>query len=120
MKKLFVAFKNAISGIAQAVIIGRNMRIHLGFSVFAIFMSVMLRLNIYEWCIIVLLCFFVLAAEVFNTAIEAAVDLFSLELHAKAKLAKDASAGAVLLLAIASVIIGMLVYINAFIRLLEY
>ena len=56
-------------------------------------------------------------AELFNTAIEAVVDMISLEKSPQAKLAKDISAGAVLVLAIASAIIGLIIFIPKFIAL---
>lgn len=52
----------------------------------------------------------VTSLELVNTAIEAVVDLASPEWHAKAKIAKDVGAGAVLVAAILSVLIGVLVF----------
>ena len=52
----------------------------------------------------------VFSLELVNTAIEAVVDLASPEWHAKAKSAKDVGAGAVLVAAILSLIIGVLVF----------
>jgi diacylglycerol kinase len=48
-------------------------------------------------------------AEAFNTVAEAAVDLATAEYHPLAKIAKDAAAGAVLMVAIAAVIVGILI-----------
>jgi diacylglycerol kinase len=69
-----------------------------------------LRLPLSDWAILVLTIGLVLAAECFNSAVEALVDLAHPGYHALAKLAKDASAGAVLLLSIMSVIIGLLIF----------
>ena len=52
----------------------------------------------------------VFSLELVNTAIEAVVDLASPEWHAKAKIAKDVGAGAVLVAAILSLLIGILVF----------
>ncbi len=54
----------------------------------------------------------ILAAEMINTAIESVVDLISPDYHPLAKFAKDMAAGAVLLLAIAAVVIGILLFGN--------
>lgn len=62
----------------------------------------------------VLLVFFsiglVISLELVNTAVEATVDLITTEHHPKAKLAKDAAAGAVLVAAVVSVSVGLLVF----------
>jgi len=51
----------------------------------------------------------VFAAEIINTAIEAVVDLVAPEFHPLAKIAKDAAAGSVLVLAVAAVVVGLLI-----------
>ena len=62
-----------------------------------------------EWAIIALTIGIVLAAEAFNTVAEAVVDLVAAEYHPLAKVAKDVAAGAVLVMAIAAVIVGLLI-----------
>jgi diacylglycerol kinase len=52
-----------------------------------------------------------LAAELFNSAIEKAVDFTGTEFHPSAKLAKDISAGAVLVTAITAVIVGLIIFV---------
>ncbi len=52
----------------------------------------------------------VMVLEVVNTAIEAVVDLVTEEFHPLAKIAKDCAAGAVLIAAFSSVIIGLAVF----------
>jgi diacylglycerol kinase (ATP) len=54
-----------------------------------------------------MLCALVLSLEMMNCALEAAVDLASPELHPLAKYAKDAAAGAVLVAALTSVVVGV-------------
>lgn len=63
-----------------------------------------------EWCAIVAAIGLVWAAEGLNSALEAAVDLASPEMHPLAGQAKDIAAGAVLLAATASLVIGILVF----------
>ena len=53
----------------------------------------------------------VISAELFNTAIETIVDMVSPQKNEKAKLAKDISAGAVLILAIGSAIVGFIIFL---------
>lgn len=56
---------------------------------------------------VLLCCGLVLALELVNSALEAAVDLFTAELHPLAKLAKDAAAAAVLLASLVAVLVGL-------------
>jgi diacylglycerol kinase (ATP) len=56
----------------------------------------------------------VIAAELFNTAIEKLVDLVSPERHPVAGQVKDIAAGAVLICAVAAAIIGLIIFIPYF------
>ena len=71
----------------------------------------MLSIDRNEWLTLTLMITIVLAAEGVNTAIEAAVDLASPTYHPLAKIAKDVGAGTVLLTAVASVIVGLLLFL---------
>jgi undecaprenol kinase len=64
-----------------------------------------------EWCVILIVIAAIISLEMVNTAIEAIVDLASPQIHPLAKIAKDVGAGAVLVFAIASVIIGGLIFL---------
>jgi diacylglycerol kinase len=112
------AFKCAYSGIWSTIKTERNIKIELVFAALAIIAGFILQLGAVEWAIIVILIGIVLAAELFNSAIEALVDLASPEAHPLAKHAKDAAAGAVLILAKIAVVAGLIIFINAAFRLL--
>jgi diacylglycerol kinase len=103
------SFGNAFAGLWAVWRTQRNARIEAGVALAVIAMGLLLRLGALEWAVLVLTMGLVLAAECFNTVVEAMVDLAAPDYHDLAKLAKDASAGAVLLLSIISVIIGLLV-----------
>jgi undecaprenol kinase len=100
----------AVSGIAHTLKTQRNMRIHVIVAVLVLLAAWWLQIPRGD----VLLVFFsialVLSLELVNTALEAAVDLASPEWHEKAKVAKDACAGAVLVSAALSVCIGAAVF----------
>lgn len=112
------SFANALAGIAQGVATQRNMRIHVVVAVLAIIACAVLRCTSVEWAIVLVLIGAVIAAELFNTAIEALVDLASPDIHPLAKRAKDVAAGAVLVLAITAVVVGLIIYIGAFTRII--
>lgn len=69
-----------------------------------------LRVSAAEWCWLVLCVVAVWSAEALNTALELLADAASPTFHPLVKQAKDVAAGAVLITAIGSVIIGILVF----------
>jgi len=70
-----------------------------------------LGLNQVEWAILILTIASVLSLEAVNTAVESAVDLASPDLHPTAKRAKDLAAGAVLIAVLASVCVGLVLFV---------
>jgi diacylglycerol kinase len=66
-----------------------------------------LRLDTAEELALLLSVFLVLAAEVLNTGLEALVDLYTREIDPHARVAKDAAAGSVLVLAVGSVFVAI-------------
>lgn len=102
-------FQHAGEGIAYAFCTQRNFRIHLLATGGVVAVGLWLGLPPVEWAILALTIGAVLVAEVINTAIEVLVDLTSPEYHLLAKHAKDTAAGAVLLIAMAAVVVGLLI-----------
>lgn len=109
-RKLVKSFYFAFSGIFQAFT-EQNMRIHGIAAVTVVICGYFTGLSKIEWLILLLIIALVMAAEMFNTAIENVVDLASPDFHPLAKKAKDVAAGAVLILAIASVVIGLIIFL---------
>ena len=108
--RLFKSFGYAYNGIRSALS-EQNMRIHFISAITVIIAGLLTGLAINEWLIIILVITLVIGAEMINSAIESVVDLSSPEIHPLAKQAKDIAAGAVLVFAIASVIIGLLIFL---------
>lgn len=63
-----------------------------------------------EWIFLLVVIGLVWVAEIFNTAVEELVDLISPQQNPSAKVIKDLSAGAVLVSAILSVLVGVLIF----------
>jgi len=80
-------------------------------AIMTIILGVSLHITRGEWIIITWVIFSVLVAELLNTSVETALDYLAIEHHIDVKIAKDVAAGAVLLLSIASVIVGGLIFI---------
>ena len=110
-KKLINSFKYALQGFASSFRTERNMKIHVVATILVIILGIYLKLNLIELSIITIAIVIVISAELFNTAIETIVDMVSPQKNEKAKLAKDISAGAVLILAIGSAIVGFIIFL---------
>jgi diacylglycerol kinase (ATP) len=108
--RVWAAFDYAFQGILYATRTQTNMRIHLVAAALAMFASLFLRLERAYVAIVVLCIALVIALELVNTAIESVVDLMTVAHHPLAKIAKDAAAGAVLVVSMAAVIVGYLVF----------
>lgn len=115
--RLLKAFGYAFVGIKSAVGAERNIQIHLFVSVVVISFGIWLSLSPVEWIFILFAIGGMLSLEMMNSAIERVVDLVTKEFHPLAKDAKDIAAGAVLLYAIMSVIIGIVIFLPKFIVL---
>ena len=118
-KKLINSFKYAIYGIVTSFKTERNMKIHILVMILVIISGIVFKVSLLDWIILVTMFGLVISAELFNTAIETAIDMITKEKNEKAKIAKDVAAGAVLVLAIASVIVGLIIFIPKILNFIE-
>lgn len=105
----FDAANNAIDGILQAAKTQRHLQFHLLAAFSVLLFCFALGVNKYEFAVIALVTLLVIVAEMFNSALEAAVDLSTRESSELARTAKDIAAGAVLISAIGSLVIAYLI-----------
>ena len=110
LKKLLDSFNSAIDGIINTVRTERNMKIHVIATLIVLISCLLFDVSRYEFLAIIIVIGMVLAAEVFNTAIEATIDMTKNYYHPLAKVAKNAAAGAVFLSAVTAVIVGYVVF----------
>lgn len=113
-RKTGCGLSHAWNGLKTVISTERNFKIHLIASLCVIVAGFVFRLAVYKWTIIVLVIGFVLVAEIVNTTIEKMMDYLKPDTHAHAKVIKDMAAGAVLISAIMAVVVGLLVFIPAF------
>lgn len=111
-RTLLESFSYAISGILYALKTQRNMRIHFSAALLVLTTSFLFNFTIVELLFILFSIAFVIITELVNTAIESAIDLVTLEYHPLAKIAKNVAAGAVLVAAINSVVVGYMIFYN--------
>ncbi len=109
-RKLISSFKFAFEGVSNVFKTQRNFRIQVAVGVLAVGLGLFFNLNNLEWAILILTISIVLSSEMVNTAIEATVDINTTEIHPKAKLAKDLSAGVVLIIALMAIVIGIIIF----------
>jgi diacylglycerol kinase len=108
--KFIASFRYAFSGLWYALRTQRNTRVHVCIAILAILLGIVLRISTVEFAMIFVAITGVFIAEMFNTVFELCIDLASPEYNPLAKIAKDVAAGAVLLSAMLSVVIGLLVF----------
>lgn len=105
------SFGFAIEGIKTEFKKGRNFRIQIFAAIAAAILGFVLKISSYEWLDLTIVIASVLILELINTAIEQMVDMISPEIQEKAKIAKDVSAGAVLVASIAACVIGAFLFL---------
>ncbi len=103
------SFGYALAGIRHTLKTQRNAQIHVAAAGMVLILGLIARLNRLEWAILALTSGSVIAAEMLNTATEAAMDYATTEYHPQIKIVKDVAAGAVLVAAITAVIVGLLI-----------
>ena len=103
-------FLYALAGLSYALRTQPNMRFHLAAALAVLVTAFILGVNRYELLFLLLAITLVLLAEMFNTALEAVVDLASPSFHPLARAAKDVAAGAVLLAALYAVATGVVIF----------
>jgi diacylglycerol kinase (ATP) len=106
---LLQSFNHAFQGLVYAVRHQRNMRIHLVIAVGVLVGSILMDLTKLELLAVLLSVMFVLVTELFNSAVETAVDMLTDQFDPRAKAAKDLSAGAVLVAAMNALVVAYLV-----------
>ena len=103
------SFEHAYRGVISAVRTQRNMRFHVFAAVAVLVGSLLVGVSEVELAMLVLTILVVFVTEMLNTALEFVVDLVTEEYHPLAKLAKDVSAGAVLVSSVGAVLVGYLI-----------
>lgn len=112
-KNPLMSFRHAAEGIAHGYRTQRNMRFHTAAFAAMFLAGMVLRLPRMEMIALVFACAIVLMAEMFNTAMEAAVDMITDRYHPAAKFVKDIAAGAVLVSAITAAVVGSIIFLGA-------
>lgn len=106
-RNFFASLGHAFTGIRAAAARERNFRIQIIIGILAIIACIILQVDALLFVLVGFAVFFVLAMELVNTAVEAVCDLVTGgKNNPLVKIAKDASAGAVLLASVFAVIVA--------------
>ncbi|MDR3193832.1 MAG: diacylglycerol kinase family protein [Tannerella sp.] len=111
VKRLIKSFGYAFNGIRWVFCQEQNARVHLCIAACTVIAGVCFRISAAEWIAVAIVSGGVLAAETFNTSIEALSDMISPEYNESIKQIKDFAAGAVLIIALAAAAVGGIIFV---------
>ncbi len=104
------SFKFALAGVRYTLRTQRNMRIHFSAAAFVTAFGCFYGLSGQQWLALAFTITFVVVCEMFNTAVENAVNVATSSYHENAKIAKDVAAGAVFMAAVMALACAALLF----------
>ncbi|MEX2113158.1 MAG: diacylglycerol kinase [Pirellulales bacterium] len=110
----------ALGGVAWGVRTQSNFVIHLAVAAAVVAAGIALRVTLVEWCVLALCTAVVLAAELFNTAIEHLARAITHEHQEEIRHALDTSAAAVLMTSAGAAMVGAAIFVHRLGLLLEW
>ena len=117
IRKRIKSFQYAFRGIFILFKQEHNARIHLVAAIAAITLGTVFEIQTYEWFIIIFAIVLVIAAELFNSALEQLADAVTKEIHPAIRNAKDMAAGGVLVISIGAAIVGLIIFVPYILKL---
>ena len=112
LRSIFNAARNSLAGVAAAARHEGSFQVELAGCVVLLPLGLWLGGSGVERALLVSSVLIVLCAELVNTALEAAVDRISLEIHPLARRAKDIGSAAVLLALVNAGVVWLLVLLS--------
>ena len=112
MKNQIFGFKCAFKGIWDTLKSESHMRFHMVAAFYVVIFSFFYSFSIIQWAILILTMVLVMVLEMVNTCIEKLCNLVADRYEPLVKIAKDTSAGAVLISAIGSAVVAVLFFLD--------
>ena len=112
MKNQIFGFKCAFRGIWDTLKSESHMRFHMVAAFYVVIFSFFYSFSIIQWAILILTMVLVMVLEMVNTCIEKLCNLVADRYEPLVKIAKDISAGAVLISAIGSAVVAVLFFLD--------
>ena len=109
-KRFLASIKYSLEGLIYAYRYEQSLWIHGIFTIFAVSLGIIFNIKLSEWAIVFIALGIILGMELINTAIEAVVDLVTLEIHPLAKIAKDCGSAASFIMSLVALVICLFVY----------
>ena len=117
-RKFSGSIKNCLEGINFVITNESNFKKEIVIGIIALLLSYILKISRIEFIIILIMIALVLTSEIINTSIEKVVDLYTRDYNNLAKIAKDVSAGSVLVMSIFSLLVGVIIFLPKIINVL--
>ena len=117
-RKFSGSIKNCLEGINFVITNESNFKKEIVIGIIALLLSYILKISRIEFIIILIMIALVLTSEIINTSIEKVVDLYTKDYSNLAKIAKDVSAGSVLVMSIFSLLVGVIIFLPKIINVL--
>lgn len=117
-RKFSGSIKNCLEGINFVITNESNFKKEIVIGIIALLLSYILKISRIEFIIILIMIALVLTSEIINTSIEKVVDLYTKDYNNLAKIAKDVSAGSVLVMSIFSLLVGVIIFLPKIINVL--
>lgn len=113
MKTFLRSVGFAIQGMVQFFSKQRNAKIQTVMGIIAISLGFIVSITPYQWLLVLFCIGLVISLEMINAAIEVFCDMVTTDFHPRIKIIKDVAAGAVLVASVASLVIGLIIFIPA-------
>lgn len=111
IRRFIYSIKYSIDGLVYSYKNEKSLWIHAVLTVVAIIFGFLFKISLLEWSIIAIVLIVILAVELLNTAIEAAVDMVTVEFNPLAKIAKDCGSAATFVLSIVGAVIAGIIFV---------
>lgn len=118
-KRFLRSFMFSVDGLSYAFKNEQSLFIHALGSFFVVVVNILFKVDVTTWLLSILAMGVVLALELVNTAIEAVVDLVTLEIHPLAKIAKDCGSAATFVLTLCAIVMGIAIYVPYIIEMVS-
>ena len=109
---LYESLLAALKGLYVVFLRERNLKIHVLAFLIVMFAAAYFQVSVIEWALIIIVSGMVIVSEIINSAIELTIDLVTKKESIRAKIAKDAAAGAVLISTLIAIVIGLFIFYN--------
>lgn len=120
IKRFFYSIKYSFNGLIYAYKNEKSLAIHGILSIITIILGFILQISHTQWAVILIALAAILAFELVNTAMEAAIDLVTLEYKELARIAKDCCSGATFVMSLIGFIIAMVTFVPKIIHLIGW